>query len=304
MVSDDTEHTCLVAQALIESAGETGQVHPRSGPASALLAALPAGGRRMGDIAGRAQTLPRASRHAKRRLLGGQWPCHAKRPSGCLLWRSAGATPRFGSGFDAADAHRPACRSRAPWRWLSRPICPVSRPRTCREPFCEPWKACWGKRTPVFSLWPVVPPPAQNGGETTETFAASIGAGERVSGYVYQTVPIILHAWLRHPRDFRAATLAVVRCGGDTDTTAAIVGGIVGAAVGKDGLPSEWLSALWEWPRTVHWMEQLGAQLAEVSATGMPQKPLTLPFLPLLARNLFFAAVVLAHGFRRLLPPY
>ena len=141
-------------------------------------------------------------------------------------------------------------------------------------------------------------------GETTDTFAAAIGAGERVTGYVNQTVPVVLHAWLSFPNDYRSAVLAVIRCGGDTDTTAAIVGAIVGAAVGKEGIPAEWLAGLAEWPRTVDWMEGLGRQLAAVMASGREQKPLGLPIVPLPARNLLFTAVVLAHGFRRLLPPY
>ena len=44
--------------------------------------------------------------------------------------------------------------------------------------------------------------------------------------------------WLTRPRDFRKAVSAVVRCGGDTDTTGAIVGAIVGSAVGRAGLPA------------------------------------------------------------------
>jgi ADP-ribosylglycohydrolase len=50
------------------------------------------------------------------------------------------------------------------------------------------------------------------------------------------TLPVALDACLRHQHDFRMAVTEVVRCGGDTGTTGAIVGGIVGAAVGKRGL--------------------------------------------------------------------
>ena len=61
----------------------------------------------------------------------------------------------------------------------------------------------------------------------------------------------------------------VIRCGGDADTTAAIVGGIIGAAVGKDGIPAAWLDRLFEWPRSVTWMEQLGHRL-ESARRGAP----------------------------------
>ena len=89
-----------------------------------------------------------------------------------------------------------------------------------------------------------------------------------MSGYVFDTVPVALHAWLRHPDDFGAAVRAVLRCGGDTDTTAVIVGGIVGARVGKSGIPVPLLNGLCEWPRSIAWMERLGRRLSAVAASG------------------------------------
>lgn len=141
-------------------------------------------------------------------------------------------------------------------------------------------------------------------GESTEQFAGRLGLSEGVSGYVFHSVPIAIHAWLVHPRDFRAAITAVVRCGGDTDSTAAIVGGIVGAAVRKESLPPEWLGGLLEWPRTISWMERLGAQLETTARTGIADRPARLPILGLLLRNVVFLLVVLYHGFRRMFPPY
>jgi ADP-ribosylglycohydrolase len=141
-------------------------------------------------------------------------------------------------------------------------------------------------------------------GESTLDFAAEMGCPRRVSGYVYQTVPIVLHAWLRHPDDFRAAVTAVIECGGDADTTAAIVGAIVGSRVGKPGIPADWLNGLWERPRSVAWMENL-AQALERSANG--DLSVTAPRASaraLIPRNLLFLAIVLGHGLRRLLPPY
>jgi ADP-ribosylglycohydrolase len=140
--------------------------------------------------------------------------------------------------------------------------------------------------------------------EPTEEFSASMGWGKGVSGYVYQTVPVVLQAWLSHPCDFRAAVTAVIRCGGDADTTAAIVGGIVGSAVGKEGIPTEWLDRLAEWPRTVTWMERLGEELASVHSAVTGRHPPRLAPVPLILRNLLFTSVVLCHAFRRLLPPY
>jgi ADP-ribosylglycohydrolase len=141
-------------------------------------------------------------------------------------------------------------------------------------------------------------------GQTAEAFAEEMGLGEGISGYVYHTVPMVLQGWFSHPRDYRSALLEIVRCGGDTDTTAAILGGIVGAGVGQAGIPPEWLASLWEWPRTVRWMEELGRRLAGVVSEGVGQPALPLSFWGVFARNLFFLVVVLLHGFRRLLPPY
>ncbi len=93
--------------------------------------------------------------------------------------------------------------------------------------------------------------------EPATAFAQSLGLGRGVSGYIYHTVPVVLQSWLRNQHDFRAAVREVIACGGDTDTTAAIVGGIVGAGVGQDGLPAEWLSRLWEWPRSAEWISGL-----------------------------------------------
>ena len=142
------------------------------------------------------------------------------------------------------------------------------------------------------------------GGATTEQFASELGRSRGVSGYVCHTVPVVLHAWFAHPLDFRSAVESVVRCGGDTDTTAAIVGGIVGAGVGREGLPADWLAAIMEWPRTVGWMERLAARLFAVVQSGHAERPPSLPVVPMFLRNMSFLGIVLLHGFRRLLPPY
>ena len=143
-----------------------------------------------------------------------------------------------------------------------------------------------------------------NRDESAATFARSLGLGRGVSGYIYHTVPVVLQSWFRNQHDFRAAICDVIACGGDTDSTAAILGGIVGAAVGKDGLPAEWLKGLWEWPRSAKWIENLAAELYAVRATGVGRRPPRLPVWGVVPRNLLFLAVVLFHGFRRLLPPY
>jgi ADP-ribosylglycohydrolase len=70
--------------------------------------------------------------------------------------------------------------------------------------------------------------------------AYELGNGSRV--LAQDTVPFALWAAATHLTDYRAAVLACVEAGGDVDTTAAIVGGVVAAAVGRDGIPPEWLT--------------------------------------------------------------
>ena len=127
--------------------------------------------------------------------------------------------------------------------------------------------------------------------------AAELGLARGVTGYIHHTVPICLHAWLRAPRDFAGAVEGVIALGGDTDTTAAIVGALAGATAGEAGIPPAWL-AIADAPRSVGWLRALGGALA----TRSRPPRLAWPLVPL--RNVTFAAIVLATGLRRLLPPY
>ena len=141
-------------------------------------------------------------------------------------------------------------------------------------------------------------------GHSTESFSTELGLSKGVSGYIYHTVPVVLHLWFRYPKDYHTAVVEAVRCGGDTDTVAAILGGIVGAAVGKEGIPEDMMTNLRDWPITVQWMESLGKTLGTVPAENNAREVPGIPYLGSLLRNMFFMIIVLAHGFRRLLPPY
>jgi len=140
--------------------------------------------------------------------------------------------------------------------------------------------------------------------ETAADYTARTGSANGVSGYMLHTIPAVMHVWLAHQADYRSAITATVRLGGDSDTVAAIVGAIVGARVGREGIPAEWLRDLWEWPRTIAWLERLGARLAASCIDRVNANALPLNWPALLLRNALFIPLVLAHGFRRLLPPY
>jgi ADP-ribosyl-[dinitrogen reductase] hydrolase len=76
--------------------------------------------------------------------------------------------------------------------------------------------------------------------DSVTAFASSLGLGGGMTGYVYHTVPVAVYAWLRHYGDFRAAVEAALDCGGDTDTAGAIVGALAGGTVGANGIPNDW----------------------------------------------------------------
>jgi ADP-ribosyl-[dinitrogen reductase] hydrolase len=141
-------------------------------------------------------------------------------------------------------------------------------------------------------------------GKSVTEFADALGLHNGVTGYAYHSVPVALYAWLRHPGDFRTALEAALSCGGDTDTVGAILGAMSGASAGVNGIPAEWGDAIWEWPRSVGFIGRVAARLAEQAASPKPLGPVRYFWPALIARNALFLAVVLAHGFRRLAPPY
>jgi ADP-ribosylglycohydrolase len=71
--------------------------------------------------------------------------------------------------------------------------------------------------------------------------AGEVGCGTLISAP--DTVPYAIWCAARHLDDLVEALWATVSAGGDMDTTCAIVGGIVAARAGLDGIPGEWLNA-------------------------------------------------------------
>ena len=140
--------------------------------------------------------------------------------------------------------------------------------------------------------------------ESAKEFCETLGFHNGVSGYIYQTLPVVLQIWLRHPRDYETAMQEAILCGGDTDTVAAILGGMVGAGSGIDGIPKQWVDGIIEWPRSMSWMNELALRLAKAKTANEKQKPLVINIVGILLRNVFFMLWVLLHGVHRLLPPY
>lgn len=88
---------------------------------------------------------------------------------------------------------------------------------------------------------------------TAEEAAEALGNGISALG----SVPLAVFAFLRHTEAPEAAIRFAIRCGGDTDTIAAMTGALAGARHGYAGLPASWTARLEAGPRLHRITEQL-----------------------------------------------
>jgi ADP-ribosyl-[dinitrogen reductase] hydrolase len=137
-----------------------------------------------------------------------------------------------------------------------------------------------------------------------QSLLESLGCKKGVTGYMYHTVPAVIFVWLLQPDSILKGLQLLIRAGGDTDTTAALLGAILGAERGSAALPPDLLKTLWEWPRSTTWMSEAGKKLLPLGESEAPQPRLELAVWQLPLRNFIFFFAVLFHGFRRLFPPY
>lgn len=138
-------------------------------------------------------------------------------------------------------------------------------------------------------------------GMTVSQFTDAMGLSKGVSGYAVHTMTAVLFIWLRHRGNFSDIVREAIACGGDTDSVAAIAGGIAGAET--DTFNPAWLGRLSDFPHTVDYITRLGSALAD-SFGGRVVTPPSVASLLIIPRNILFLLVVLFHGFRRILPPY
>lgn len=295
MVSDDTEHTILVAQALIASRGDAEKFERALAkglrrwflllPAGAGLATIKACFKLcVGVSPSRSGVASAGNGSAMRAVILGAW-CDDVSILRELVTISSRITHTDERAVEGALAVALAA-------FLSK-----SKPHISPNEYSM-FAAQHLQNTELIELINRVAQSVSNG-ETTLNYATQLCGERGVSGYVLQTVPVALHAWLSYQNDFRAAVLAAVHCGGDTDSVAAVVGGMVGAQSGTVDLPQDWLDSLLEWPRDVAYMKSLAQSLAQENIVAPRDFA---PFL--LMRNLFFLMIVLIHGLRRAFPPY
>jgi ADP-ribosylglycohydrolase len=74
-----------------------------------------------------------------------------------------------------------------------------------------------------------------------EDLAKVLGNGSLVTAP--DTVPFCIWTAANHLDDFKEALSQTIRVGGDCDTNAAIVGGIVALSAGRESIPPDWLNA-------------------------------------------------------------
>ncbi|MGJ8638009.1 MAG: ADP-ribosylglycohydrolase family protein [Opitutaceae bacterium] len=176
--------------------------------------------------------------------------------------------------------------------------------------YCAAWPddldRCWEALADLSQYesdeWPIIVGELKNAlvaGKSVSDYAVQLGQASGISGYIYHTVPLVLFAWFKWHADedgFEKGMIDVLNCGGDVDTIGAIYGAIAGAHWGRKRIPKEWSDGIQDWPRGAGYIDRCVSALA-----GAGDVPGFLwPFA--LIRNLFFLLVVLAHGFMRLVP--
>lgn len=304
MVSDDTEHACFTAQALLDSNEDIEVFRNRLGRSLRWwFAALPAG---VGLATARA-ILKLWLGFSPRRsgvFSAGNGPSMRAPILGVVL----GDKPEKLKSFVRASTEITHTDSKAYFAALATALA-AHLSATANNLTHETYRSALQALVPMQEadeLLDLIDQAAQSAAanEPLAKFADSIGSLNGISGYSYHTVPCVLQAWFRFPDDFARGLLEIVKTGGDTDTAGAIYGGIAGARVGKAGIPQAWRANIVEWPRSMAWIERLGDAVAQLN-TEKSNPPVPRYFWPAIAlRNLTFLFFVLAHGLRRLVPPY
>jgi ADP-ribosylglycohydrolase len=134
-------------------------------------------------------------------------------------------------------------------------------------------------------------------GASTAEAAAELGT----TGFVLHTVPFAVFCFGRFGGDTLRALSEQISAGGDTDSIGAIVGAWCGALHGESGLPRALIDRISDGPFGPSHLRALGDALAARSR-GEQIRPVSYSASLAMLRNLALYPVVLAHGFRRLIP--
>ncbi len=128
--------------------------------------------------------------------------------------------------------------------------------------------------------------------------AKHFGWDRGISGFIVPTTVMATYCFLRYPVNFERAVLSAIRLGGDTDSVAAIVSGLVGAHIGYNKLPADLVSRIRVAPHETEWITEMAERLSH-----WPHGVDDLHFAPALPsnllmqlfRNLLLLMLVLIH---------
>lgn len=316
MVSDDTEHLCLVAQALLRSGGEPlAFQRTLAWQLRWWLLGLPAG-IGLATLKGILRLWLGISPERSGVFSAGNGP--AMRAS--LLGVLYGAQPEKLTALNRISTRLTHTDPKAEWGALAIALA-AHHAASKTEPFPQAYLQALQALLPhplppeaqellqwleqaALQAGQALAQPEQDPQAALQAFLTDLGCPKGITGYMYHTVPAVIFVWFLQPPDFLAGLRLLIRAGGDSDTTAAILGSILGAKMGPQAIPAELLQTLWEWPRSPVWMAEAGEKLLPLADHEQPQGPLPLAIWQLPLRNFIFLLVVLFHGFRRLFPPY
>ena len=121
------------------------------------------------------------------------------------------------------------------------------------------------------------------------------------TGFVLHTVPFATFCMLRYGGDPMRALSEAIGAGGDTDSIAAVLGGWLGALHGPQGLPVALIERIHDGPFGPSHLRALASCLDRVR-DGIECPVPGYSATAALVRNLALYRVILAHGFRRLVP--
>lgn len=318
MVSDDTEHLCLVAQALLRSGGQAPAFQRHLAWQLKLwLLGLPAG-IGLATLKGILRLWLGFSPEHSGVFSAGNGPAMRATLLGVLY----GEQPKTLKALNRISSRLTHTDPKAEWGALAIAQAAYSAwAGHAPETYLSQWQALVCEEAS-----PVLPPEAEElqrllaraleralpmrgaapaaQAAALQAFLNELGCAKGITGYMYHTVPSVIFVWMLQPNDVFSGLQLLIRAGGDTDTTAALLGGILGASGGPQALPEALLQRLWEWPRSPAWMLQAGKQLALMLSRAEPQAPLAWAIWQLPLRNGIFLLAVLLHGFRRLFPPF
>ena len=126
-----------------------------------------------------------------------------------------------------------------------------------------------------------------------------------ISGFIVPTVIMATYCFLRYPSNFERAVISSIRLGGDTDSVAAIVGGLVGAHIGFLKLPKNLVERISLTPHKTTWIDDMAERFSHWPhgvddlhfAPALPSHPMMQ-----VLRNLLMLLLVLFHLILRI--PY